>query len=130
MNRSELLEAVRSIIRRMSWGSGLAKAWSVSMTGALVTVATIPEHARWAWFGVLVQLTFWALDAHLVRQRRLFEKMYDVAEMAPESQLDFSMDTKAVDSEADAWVSVLFSTAVAPYHGAIVAGVVVWLLLR
>ena len=115
------LHMIRSIINRMTVGSFLTKVWSIATVAALLAVATNPAHARFAWLALFMALCFWMLDAHLIRQEKLFRKTYDRVQALPESEVDFNMDTAPVDSEAASWGSVLFSRALGAFYGTVVA---------
>jgi hypothetical protein len=118
------LQMIRSIVNRMLLASFVLKLWSIATVAALLAVATNPAYTRYAWLALFMALTFWMLDAHFSRQRRLFRKTYERVQALDESQVDFNMDTAPVDSEATAWGSLLFSKALAAFYGTVVALIV------
>ena len=111
---------IRAIINRMSAGSFVIKGWSVLIVSALLAVATNQAHARFAWLALFMAIAFWMLDAHFLRQKRLFRKTYDRVQSLQESEVDFNMDTAPVDGEAASYGSALFSSALGAFHGTIV----------
>jgi hypothetical protein len=114
------LAMIQSIINRMSVGSWLLKGWSVLVASALLAVAANATRARFAWLALFMAIAFWILDAHFLRQERLFRKTYERVRNLDESEVDFSMDTALVDSEAAAWGTVLLSKALGVFHGSVV----------
>jgi hypothetical protein len=124
------LAMIRKIINRMVAGSFLLKAWSVAIVAALLAVATNVEHARFAWLALFMAIAFWVLDAHFVRQLGLFRRTYERVQALPESEVDFSMDTAVVDSEATSFGSALLSRSLGAFYGTVLAliGVARWVL--
>jgi hypothetical protein len=122
------LAMIRVIIRRMALGALLLKGWSFLIVAALLAVAANPVRARFAWLGLFMAITFWVIDAHLLRQEVLFQRLYERVRELPEARLDFSLDTAPVDGEDAAWRSVFFAQRLLLFHGAIVAGIAVFRL--
>lgn len=107
----------------------MARVWSALLVAALLSLATTPEHARFAWLGLFMAIAFWVLDAHFKRQELLMQRLAEHTRELSESEIDFSMDTSQVDDEDVAWGSVLLSSPLWLFHGAIVSGVVLFRLL-
>jgi hypothetical protein len=123
------LAMIRSIINRMSWGSWLVKLWSVLSVASLLAIAVQPSRTRFAWLALFMAIEFWELDAHFVRQRRLFSETYERVRSQSEAEVDFSMDTAVVDSDAAAWATVLLSWPLGVFHATVVGLVAVARLL-
>src|SRR4051794_9445728 len=100
------LAIIRAVVNRMSRGSVVLRAWSVLIVGALVALTTDPVHARFAWLAIFMAICFWMLDAHVLRQARLYRKVHDRVRNTPESEVEFLLDTSAVDTERDAFRTV------------------------
>lgn len=115
------LAMIRTLINRMVAGSFLVKGWSVAVVAALLAVAAQPPHARFAWLALFLGILFWGLDAHLLRQQRLFRKLYERVQKLDEADVDFCMDTAPVDGEASAFGSALFSSRLGLFYGAVIA---------
>lgn len=113
------LETLRRITRRMAAGSTLLRVWTVLLVAALLAVAAIPPHTRFAWLAVFLTIVLWLLDAHFVRQARLFRKVRDRARATPADQLELVLDTKSVETESDSYRSVLFSKAPLAYYASV-----------
>lgn len=124
------LAMIRKLINRMLAGSFLLKAWAVAIVSALLAVATNAEHARFAWLALFMAIAFWVLDAHFVRQLGLFRRTYERVKSQPESEIDFSLDTAVVDSDATSFGSALFSRSLGAFYGAVLGliGVARWVL--
>lgn len=119
-NKIRHLEMIQGVINRMASNSFMLKGWSVILVSALFALSASDSRIQFillAWFPALV---FWGLDAYYLRQERLFRRLYDVVRKLNESEIDFSMDTSAVDKNVDPWLSVLNSKTLKPFHGTIV----------
>lgn len=124
------LSVLRSIVQRMSFGSHLVRGWSSLLVAALVAVASIPEYFRFGWLAIAMAIGFWMLDAHLSRQRNLYEKAHRRVTGQSGDEVDYSLDISPVDNEADAWRSRMFAPSLAGFHLFVVCavGVAMWLL--
>jgi hypothetical protein len=116
---------IRTIIGRMSLGSWLIELWSLLIVSALLVVAADPDRARFAWLALFMAIAFWLLDTHVVRQGRLYSKMYDQVRDLDEAHVDFSMDTALAETEGAAFSTVAFSRALAAFHGVVIAAIAV-----
>src|SRR5687767_11576538 len=121
--REQHLQLLRALTRRMFAGSLLLKGWLAFLVAALLAVAHDPARARWAWLAVFISIVFWMLDAHLLRQQRLYQRAYQRARVASDAGMDFSLNTSALESEANAWRSLMFSRSVALFYGAVLAAI-------
>lgn len=119
------LRLLRALAQRLSLGSLLLRAWAVLTVVALAAVGADPVRQRLTWLVVAFAIACWLLDAHLLRQRRLYGKVYQRARVAPEAHIDFSLNTSAVEDDADDWSSLAFSKALLLFHGSILAALVV-----
>src|SRR5262245_1966952 len=125
------LETIRAVVNRMAIGSMVLRAWSVLIVGALVAITADPVHARFAWLAIFMAICFWMLDAYLLRQARLYRKVQERVRQTPESEIDFLLDTSAVDTDADAFRTVAFSVNPGIFYVGLIASVaVVRLFLR
>jgi hypothetical protein len=119
------LATIRSVVNRMAMGSVVLRAWSVLIVGALVTITANPVHARFVWLALFMAICFWMLDAHLLRQARLYQKVHDRVRNTSESQIDFLLDTSAVDTGADAFQNVAFSRNPSVFYGGLIVSVAI-----
>ena len=123
------LGTIRAVINRMAIGSVVLRAWSVLIVGALVAITADPVHTRFAWLAIFMAICFWMLDAHLLRQARLYRKVHDRVRDTPESEIDFLLDTSAVDTDADAFRIVAFSLVPGIFYAGLIASVALARLL-
>ena len=123
------LATIRAVVNRMAVGSVVLRAWSVLIVGALVAIAADPVHARFAWLAIFMAICFWMLDAHVLRQARLYRKVHDRVRNTPESEVDFLLDTSAVDTDTDAFRTVALSANPGVFYGGLVVSVAVVRLL-
>jgi hypothetical protein len=119
--KSAHLATLRAITARMKLGCVVVRIWSVAIVLALSAVAANPEHARFASLAVFMVVAFWMLDAHYLRQARLFRKSHDLLKGLPESEIDYSFDTTRVDGEAEAFRSVFFEPLLLSIYAGLVA---------
>jgi hypothetical protein len=103
------LATIRAVATRMAMGSVVLRAWSVLIVGALVAITANPLHARFGWLAVFMAICFWMLDAHLLRQARLYRKVHDRVRDMPEAEVDFLLDTSAVDTDEEAFGTIALS---------------------
>jgi hypothetical protein len=123
------LSTIRAVVNRMATGSVVLRAWSVLIVGALVAITADPVHTRFAWLAIFMAICFWMLDAHVLRQARLYRKVHERVRNTPESEIDFLLDTSAVDSDKDAFRTVALSANPAVFYGGLVVLVAVARLL-
>src|SRR6266852_3616424 len=88
------LEFIQAVIGRMASNSFLLRGWSVTLAAALFALSakdTNPKLLAIAYYPILI---FWILDGYFLSQERLFRALYDKVRKLPESEIDFSMDTR------------------------------------
>jgi hypothetical protein len=124
---------IRAVIQRMAAGSLVVRGWALLIVGALLAVSTNPIHARFAWLAVFMAICFWTVDACFVRQAQLFRKFDRRAAQLGEREMDFSLDTSVVATEADALGVVMFERTPGAFYGAVIlltAAARLWLSFR
>jgi hypothetical protein len=121
--KREHLATLQAIVRRMSLGALLLEGWSLLIVAALLVVAHDPLWARFAWLALFLAITFWALDAHLLRQKLLFRSLQERVQALPEAEIDYTLDTSAVDREAYAWRSLFLVRRLLLFHGGIILAI-------
>ncbi len=118
------LRQIRSILRRMTLVSLIMKSWSVLTALTILFISTTGQREHWLWLAIFTTILFWLVDAHSLRQVRLFRKNQERVERLTESQIDFDMSTDALDSDAEALSSTLLSPSIAVFYCAILGSVV------
>jgi hypothetical protein len=121
--KREHLATIRAIVRRMALGALLLEGWSFLLVAALLAVADNPEWARFAWLALFMAITFWMLDAHLLRQKLLFQSLQERVAALPEAEIDYTLDTSRVDREAYSWRSVFFMRRLLVFHGGVILSI-------
>lgn len=114
------LTTLRAIGRRMLVGSALVRLWAVLVVAALLAVAANPVWIRFEWLALFMAIVFWGIDAHLARQRILFERTRERVRQMADADIEYTLDTSAVDGEAAAWSSMFLSPNLAAFYGTII----------
>jgi len=128
-NKRAHLKMIQAVVNRMSVNSFLLKGWSVVLISALFALAAGDSQALFVYLAYFPSIAFWILDAYFLRQERLFRKLYDRVRHLAESDVDFSMDTSAVDAEVAVWSAVVFSKTLLLFHGTIFGSIVIVMLV-
>jgi hypothetical protein len=124
------LEILRSIARRTAAATWMLRLWTLLVTGALLVVTRDPVHARFGWLAVFLAITFWVVDAHYLRQTRLFEKTYRRVQEMPETDVELLIDTRPVDAEDTRRSELMFSRAPLSFYGLVLCSIAGSMLLR
>ena len=95
------LQMVQAAITRMAGNSFLIKGWSVTLIAALFALAAANTNELFIYLAYFPTFMFWALDAHFLRQERLFRKLYDHIRTSDAISVDFSMDTQPFTQHVD-----------------------------
>ena len=123
------LEFLQNVINRMASNSFLLKGWTVLLVSALFAVLVNASSIQLIYFAYLPSMSFWILDGYFLRQESLFRKLYDKVRSLPDSEIDFSMNTLSVANQVDSWFRTLFSKTLILFHGIVVLGISIVLLL-
>lgn len=118
------LEFIQNIVTRMAGNSFLLKGWSVTLVAAIFVLTVRNPSAYLVVIAVFPALAFWGLDAYYLRQERLFRQLYRKVSEEPDNVSAFSMDTSSYERNVQGWFNTALSKSVLPFHGAVVATVV------
>lgn len=121
------LQMIQAVITRMAGNSFLVKGWTVTLVAALFALAAVDDNRFFVYVAYLPAVMFWALDAYLLRQERLFRQLYDHVREAGDGNVDFSMNTHPFNV-GTTW-SVAWSRTLCLFHGAITATIIVVMLV-
>jgi hypothetical protein len=113
------LEFIQTVISRMASNSFLLRGWSVTLAAALFALSakdTNPKLLAIAYYPILV---FWILDGYFLSQERLFRALYDKVRKLPESEIDFSMDTREFYRGRTTWARSALSRTVLIFYGTV-----------
>lgn len=111
------LEMIQAIINRQANNSFLLKGWAVTITVALLAFSTKIPQGNYRWLIIAPLIIFWFLDAYYLSQERLFRDLYNLVRKTRVQNIDFSMDTQALKSEGNEWLTVLFSPTLMLFYG-------------
>lgn len=128
-NKRAHLQMLQAVITRMSTDSFLLKGWSVLLVSALFALAAADSQKGFVYLAYFPAVAFWLLDAHYLRQERLFRKLYDRVRVLDEVDVDFSMNTSVVEKEVASWSAVAFSVTIATFHGVVIGSILVVMLV-
>jgi hypothetical protein len=123
------LEFLQNVITRMASNSFLLKGWTVLLVSALFALLAESSHIQFVYLAYFPSVAFWILDGYFLRQERFFKKLYDRVRTLPNSEIDFSMHTTSVASQAHSWFRTLFSETLIIFHGTVILTISVILLL-
>ncbi len=121
------LEFVQAVIARQAGNSFLLKGWSVTLAAALVALGTNAANAGIAAAGLIPAAVFWGLDAYYLRQERLFRPLYDAGRLGHAEP--FVMVTNGYAPGVANWPATLITPVVLGFHGAVILGIVLAVLL-
>jgi hypothetical protein len=123
------LNLIQTVITRMASNSFLLKGWSVTLVSALFALAAKDTNPALVLIAYLPGVVFWALDGYFLWEETLFRRLYDEVRGLAEDQIDFSMSTAGL-ADLPRWLPRTFSKTLVPFHGSIIATIVLvtWLL--
>lgn len=124
------LEFLQNAINRMAGNLFLLKGWTVTLIAALFALAAKDANAVYAALAYFPLLVFWTLDGYFLSQERCFRSLYDHVRKLDETQIDFSMDTRAFkDDFRNTWAGAMLSRTLVVYYVslALILLVLIWL---
>lgn len=119
------LDFIQSVINRLSTNSFLLKGWSVILAAALFALSAAGSNPVFVALALMPALVFWGLDGYFLALEKAYRAHYErVREKTPD-EIDFCMNVRDLQTGAKGWMSSTFSKTLIPFHGVIVAAVVV-----
>jgi hypothetical protein len=110
----------------------MIKGWSITVAAAILAFNHKSGHPEAAWIVLLPTLMFWGLDGFILRQERLFRKLYDTVRENPTrgiEEVDFSMNTAPFARTVGTVPHVCFSQTLRSFYGVLVVVILlVWLV--
>ncbi|WP_395741136.1 hypothetical protein [Prosthecobacter sp.] len=116
------LEFIQAVITRMAGNSFLIRGWSVTRVSALVALAAKDSQKEFAILSLIPCAMFWFLDAYYLSLERRFRSLYNEVRQA--CSTDYSMTLPDITA-AERWLTVLHSRTVLPFHGTMVAAILI-----
>lgn len=116
-NKHKHLEFIQSAVNRMAGNLFLLKGWSVTLAAALFALAAKDANKSYVLIAYFPLLIFWCLDGYFLSQERRFRALYDQVRKMNESDIDFSMDTRAFsDDPRNSWAEAFLSRTLVIYY--------------
>jgi hypothetical protein len=122
-NKAHHLRQIQTIIRRMALASFMVKLWSTLVVMTILFISSTDGRSHWTWLAVFTSIVFWVIDAYVLRQVRLFKKNQARVRQLDESEIDFDMNTRRLDSDREALSTVLVSPSVSGFYLVLLGGV-------
>ena len=115
--RVKHLELLQATVARLGQNSFTVRGWSVTLVSVLLALLAARAAPPWAALVALAPtLAFWGLDAHYLRQERLFRHLFGaVAEDVRAGTTAvpvFSQDTSPYEDRVPSWPATLASPTV------------------
>ncbi len=127
--KTKHLEMIQGVINRLSTNSFLLKGWSVVLISALFALSVGGSNPAFIFLAYIPAFVFWGLDGYFLWEERKFRALYNSVRKKDESDIDFSMDTKAVAGQAGSWTGATISKTLVPFHGVLIVAIVVVMAL-
>ncbi|MDE0324855.1 MAG: hypothetical protein OXN27_13150, partial [Candidatus Poribacteria bacterium] len=105
------------------------KGWTVIFVTALLGFAAKESEPFYVLLAAIPTLFFWGLDGFYLRQEQLFRRLYDAVRETDEDDIDFSMDTAALQHKIG-WFRITFSKTLISFYLAILLLTIVIFLWR
>ena len=124
------LEIIQGVVNRLATDSFRLKGWTVVLVTALFVLLAKEDRLNVAYIALIPVLVFWGLDGYYLWQERLFRALYDDVRTLKESEIDFSMDTRAFRTGCKgAWHGSTLSITLVPFYGALIIAIVLVVLI-
>lgn len=124
------LDFIQGVINRLSTNSFLLKGWSVVLISALFALSAKDSNVAFVFLAYFPAVIFWALDGYFLSLERRYRALYDrVREIEP-GEIDFSMRLDDPASNYERWHSAFFSKTLIPFHGALIAAVLIVMFIQ
>jgi hypothetical protein len=129
-DRVKHLEFIQATIARLGTNSFLVKGWALTLGAGFLALSASQKSWAVAGAGVVPLLCFWFLDAHFLRQERLYRRLYDAARRADSTIEVLSMDVRPFRPDAPLRRAVLSDTLSLFYGALLVADLGLAVILR
>jgi hypothetical protein len=129
-DRVKHLEFIQATIARLGTNSFLVKGWALTLGAGFLALSASQKSWAVAGAGVVPLLCFWFLDAHFLRQERLYRRLYDAARRADSAIEVLSMDVRPFRPDAPLRRAVLSDTLSLFYGALLVADLGLAVILR
>ena len=120
---------VQRVIDRMSSNSFHLKGWSVVIVSALFALAAERANMVLVYLAYFPAVAFYVLDGYFLHQERLYRALHDHVRVLGDVDIDFSMDTRPLESESTSWSAAMLSKPTSIFHGTVIGLIIIVLLL-
>ena len=124
------LDFIQGIINRLSTNSFLLKGWSVILISSLFALSANNSNINFVFLAYIPAFIFWGLDGYFLSLERIYRKHYERVRTKEPSEIDFSMDINDIKGGFNEWVSSTISKTLVPFHGALIAAIIVVMLVQ
>jgi hypothetical protein len=125
-NKRKHLEFIQAVVNRLANTSFLLKGWSITMVAGLFAFAVKTDGLPILAMALLLTLVFLFLDSYFLWQERLYRQLYEQVRLLDEPEINFSMDASSF-AASEKWWPALFSLTLAPFYGAVVTIITIFL---
>ena len=129
-NKIKHLELIQGVINRFSTNSFLLKGWSVVLVSALFALSANDSNICFIFLAYIPVIVFWGLDGYFLSMERLYRKLYEMVRLKDESDVDFSMNAKILNTKKHPWISATLSKTLIPFHGALICSISIVMLIQ
>ena len=119
-NKIKHLEFIQIVITRMNVNSFFLRGWSVTLVAALFALAAKDFNVKYVLITYVSTPLFWVLDGYYLSQERKYRDLYNKIRQTSESDIDFNMNTKIMDSTKNSWLRSIFSITQIIFYGTLV----------
>lgn len=120
VSKHKHLEFIQNIITRMANNSFLLKGWSLTISTAIVGLATKGEGIADDLFMLLPIALFWCLDSYYLSQEKAFRDLYNKV-IAETGMTSYSLDNSEFYNGVSSVLSKVVSITIAPFYIAQIA---------
>lgn len=124
------LEFIQGVINRLSTNSFLLKGWSVVLVSALFALSAGSASEGFIFLAYIPSTVFWGLDGYFLAVERIYRKHYERVRGRDPDEIDFSMDVADLEEGLSEWASATFSKTLIPFHGSILAAILLVMLIQ
>lgn len=131
MNEKKIkhLEFIQNVIKRMTSNSFYLKGWTVTLVAAIIALKSSLKDFSYLGLSCIPLLILWMLDGFYLRQEKLYIELYDDVRIKEEEDIDFSMDTIALNTRVQSLVSLCFSKTLLSFYGGILVVLITLVLV-
>ncbi len=116
-NKIKHLEFIQIVITRMNVNSFFLRGWSVTLVAALFALAAKDFNNRYVLITYISTPLFWVLDGYYLSQERKYRDLYNKVRQINESEIDFDINARIMNSPKNSWLYSSFSITQIMFYG-------------